>query len=95
MRNRRNGLGGRGWYGGHGGRMDNREQDNSSVEENPSEADILAKKIISMEEEVFTLKGALMKRNEELQASRIMCSKTASQLSTVEGQLELAMRAGR
>ncbi|CAK9257115.1 unnamed protein product [Sphagnum jensenii] len=91
MRNRRNGLGGR---GGHGGRMDNREQDNSSVEENPSEADILAKRIISMEEEVFTLKGALMKRNEELQASRIMCSKTASHLSTVERQLELAMRAG-
>jgi hypothetical protein len=86
---------------GHGG-MDAKRiqktqehgQENSGAE-NLSEADILAKKIMAMEEEVVTLKGALDKRTEELQASRIMCAKTASQLSAVEEQLEAAMRAGR
>lgn len=85
---------------GHGG-MDAKRiqktqehgQENSGAE-NLSEADILAKKIMAMEEEVVTLKGALDKRTEELQASRIMCAKTASQLSAVEEQLEAAMRAG-
>jgi hypothetical protein len=39
------------------------------------------------------LKEALAKRNDELQAARLMCAKTASRLTAVEDELEM-LRAG-
>ena len=45
--------------------------------------------ILAMEEETKMLKEALAKRNGELQASRTLCSRTTSKLSSLEKQLEV------
>lgn len=53
-----------------------------------------ALRIANMDEETRMLKEALTKRNDELQQARIMCSNTASRLTTVENELETLRSAG-
>ncbi|BBM99383.1 hypothetical protein MPTK1_1g20920 [Marchantia polymorpha subsp. ruderalis] len=62
----------------------------SYQESSNREADALADRMGAMDDELKLLKEALAKRDVELQASRLMCAKTASKLSHVEEQLEAA-----
>jgi predicted AAA+ superfamily ATPase len=54
------------------------------------EAQMLAERVVAMDEEMKTLKEALTQRNGELQVARLMCSKTATRLSVVEEELNRA-----
>lgn len=54
------------------------------------EAQMLAERVVAMDEEMKMLKEALSKRNGELQSARLMCSKTATRLSVVEDELKKA-----
>ena len=54
----------------------------------------IAERIANMDEETRMLKEALAKRNDELQAARVMCARTASRLTAVEDELEM-LRAGK
>ncbi|KAG0629003.1 hypothetical protein M758_1G069500 [Ceratodon purpureus] len=49
----------------------------------------VVERIANMDEETRMLKEALAKRNDELQAARVMCAKTASRLTAVEDELEM------
>ncbi|XP_057819794.1 filament-like plant protein 4 [Cryptomeria japonica] len=60
-----------------------------SHEQGQKESEFLTERLFTMEEETKMLKEALSKRNSELQASRMMCARTASKLSSVEKQLEV------
>lgn len=53
---------------------------------------ILSERLLSMEEENDILKRTLVKRNNELQVSRVMCARTANKLSQVESQLDALYR---
>lgn len=53
---------------------------------------ILSERLLSMEEENDILKRTLVKRNNELQVSRVMCARTANKLSQVESQLDALCR---
>lgn len=58
--------------------------------QNPKQGNqALAERIASMDEETRMLKEALAKRNDELQAARLMCAKTASRLTAAEDELEI------
>ncbi|KAH9307592.1 hypothetical protein KI387_035503, partial [Taxus chinensis] len=59
-----------------------------SQEQGQKESEFLTERLLAMEEETKMLKEALSKRNTELQASRMMCARTVSKLSSVEKQLE-------
>ncbi|KAG0611288.1 hypothetical protein M758_7G129000 [Ceratodon purpureus] len=68
-----------------------------SLQENGSEngrqtreAQLLAERVVAMDEEMKMLKEALAQRNGELQGARLMCSKTATRLSVVEDELKKA-----
>eukprot|EP01018_Ginkgo_biloba_P020015 Gb_02939 [translate_table: standard] len=63
-------------------------------EQGHKESEYLTERMLAMEEETKMLKEALSKRNGELQASRILCARTASKLSSVEKQLE-ALNSGQ
>ena len=70
---------------------------NSAMQENANgshsqEAQMLAERVVAMDEEMKKLKLALAQRNGELQSARLMCSKTASQLSIVEEELKKAQQ---
>jgi len=70
---------------------------NSAMQENANgshsqEAQMLAERVVAMDEEMKKLKLALAQRNGELQSARLMCSKTASQLSIVEDELKKAQQ---
>lgn len=54
------------------------------------EAQMLAERVVAMDEEMKMLKEALSQRNGEIQASRLLCSKTSAQLSAVEEDLKKA-----
>lgn len=54
------------------------------------EAQMLAERVVAMDEEMKMLKEALSKRNGELQSARLLCSKTATRLSVVEDELKKA-----
>lgn len=66
----------------HEGTQDSKDGINAVVE-----------RIAHVDEETRILKEALAKRNKELQASHLMCAKTASRLTVVEDELDL-LRAG-
>lgn len=55
---------------------------------NNRDVEMLRDRMFSMEEENNLLKEALSKRNGDLQASRLLCAKTANKLSIAEDQLE-------
>lgn len=54
------------------------------------EAQLLAERVVAMDEEMKVLKESLTQRNGELQVARLMCSKTATRLSVVEDELNRA-----
>ena len=54
------------------------------------EAQMLAERVVTMEEEMKMLKEVLSQRNGELQSARLMCSKTSAQLAIVEEDLKKA-----
>ncbi|XP_038704023.1 filament-like plant protein 4 isoform X2 [Tripterygium wilfordii] len=54
------------------------------------ENEFLAEHLLAMEEETKMLKEALAQRNGELQASRNLCTKTASKLQSMEAQLQIS-----
>jgi hypothetical protein len=54
------------------------------------EAQMLAERVVAMDEEMKMLKEALSQRNGEVQSARLMCSKTTAQLSVVEEELKKA-----
>lgn len=58
-----------------------------------SEERVAAEKIFNLEEETWTFKEALAKQDDELRNARIMCTNTASHLSSVEVEVE-ALRLG-
>ncbi|KAL2652807.1 hypothetical protein R1flu_020935 [Riccia fluitans] len=58
------------------------------------EAEVLAERLVAMDDELKLVKEALAKREVELQAARLMCAKTATKLSHAEEQLEIARSAG-
>lgn len=62
----------------HEGTQDSKDGINAVVE-----------RIAHVDEETRILKEALAKRNKELQASHLMCAKTASRLTVVEDELDL------
>lgn len=55
------------------------------------ETEYLTERLSAMEEKNKMLKDTLSKRDSELKASRVMCARTASKLSSVEEQLESLM----
>lgn len=57
------------------------------------EADLLEERVEYLDQETQMLKEELAKRNDELQAARLMCVKTASKLSSVEEELQ-ALKSG-
>ncbi|KAL3684591.1 hypothetical protein R1sor_002613 [Riccia sorocarpa] len=59
------------------------------------EAELLAERMVAMDDELKLVREALAKREVELQASRLMCAKTASKLSVAEEQLEIARSGGK
>ncbi|KAL2652872.1 hypothetical protein R1flu_021000 [Riccia fluitans] len=61
----------------------------------PFHAEVLAEKMAAMGEELKIVKEALARRDGELQASRLMCAKTATKLSHAEEQLEIARSGGK
>lgn len=60
-----------------------------SQDQGQKESEFLTERLLAMEEETKMLKEALAKRNGELQASRTLCARTASKLSSLEKQLEV------
>ena len=60
-----------------------------SQDRGKKEYEYLTEHILAMEEETKMLKEDLAKRNGELQASRILCARTRSKLSSLEKQLEV------
>lgn len=54
------------------------------------EAQMLAERVVAMDEEMKMLKEALAQRTAEAQSARFMCSKTSAHLSTVEEELKRA-----
>ncbi|XP_022876058.1 filament-like plant protein 4 [Olea europaea var. sylvestris] len=52
------------------------------------ENELLAERLLAMEEETKILKEALSHRNDELQASRSICAQTASKLQSLEVQMQ-------
>ncbi|KAG0555687.1 hypothetical protein KC19_12G188500 [Ceratodon purpureus] len=54
------------------------------------EAQMLAERVVAMDEEMKMLKETLSQRNGEIQSARLMCSKTTAQLSVVEDELKKA-----
>lgn len=60
-----------------------------SQDHGQKESEYLTERLLAMEEETKMLKEALAKRNGELQASRTLCARTASKLSSLEKQLEV------
>uniref|UniRef100_A0A7I4CJX4 Uncharacterized protein n=1 Tax=Physcomitrium patens TaxID=3218 RepID=A0A7I4CJX4_PHYPA len=54
------------------------------------EAQMLAERVVAMDEEMKMLKEALAQRNGELHSARLLCSKTSTQLSAVEEELKIA-----
>lgn len=60
-----------------------------SQDQGQKESEYLTERLLAMEEETKMLKEALAKRNGELQASRTLCARTASKLSSLEKQLEV------
>ncbi|XP_024397596.1 uncharacterized protein [Physcomitrium patens] len=68
-------------------------QENGNGNENgrrSREAQMLAERVVAMDEEMKMLKNSLAQRTGELQVARLMCSKTASRLSVVEEELNQA-----
>lgn len=65
------------------------DQFSDSAQENSiKQIQFLSERLFSMEEETEILKKTIAKRNSELQASRVMCARTANKLSKVESQLD-------
>lgn len=60
-----------------------------SQDQGQKESEYLTERLLAMEEETKMLKEALARRNGELQASRTLCARTASKLSSLEKQLEV------
>lgn len=54
------------------------------------EAQMLAERVVAMEEEINMLKEALTQRNAELESARLMSSKATTHLSVVEKELKRA-----
>eukprot|EP01018_Ginkgo_biloba_P026445 Gb_23430 [translate_table: standard] len=65
---------------------------NNAQENSMRQIHVLSEQILAMEEEAKVLKQTLTKRNNELQASRVMCARTAGKLSQVEAQMEALYR---
>ncbi|XP_057863305.2 filament-like plant protein 7 [Cryptomeria japonica] len=65
------------------------DQFSDSAQENSiKQIQFLSERLFSMEAETEILKNTIAKRNSELQASRVMCARTANKLSKVESQLD-------
>ncbi|KAL2538275.1 Filament-like plant protein 4 [Forsythia ovata] len=58
-----------------------------NLQKHQKENELLAERLLAMEEETKILKEALSHRNSELQASRSICAKTASKLQSLEAQM--------